>query len=106
MGEKRVLDYEDVETDHINNIYKKSGFQGVIEYVKDKLEYGTVTEMDNLIRISTGGWSDDEILVDCLISPLSVFHYHYVGYIVGGAFYFDEDRSLESFRNIKLIKER
>lgn len=97
------IDY--IESEHINNIYKELGFDGVIKEVKSRLVYGTVTEMDNLIRISTGGWSDDEALLDVLISPMTRFHYHHVGYLVGGAFYFDKDKSFESFRKIKLIKD-
>ena len=106
IEELRAYDKRDyIESEHINNIYKEFGFDGVIEEVKSRLVYGTVTEMDNLIRISTGGWSDDEALLDVLISPMTRFHYHYVGYLVGGAFYFDKDKSFESFRKIRLIKD-
>lgn len=106
IEEFRAYDKRDyIESEHINNIYKEFGFDGVIEEVKSRLVYGTVTEMDNLIRISTGGWSDDEALLDVLISPMTRFHYHYVGYLVGGAFYFDKDKSFESFRKIRLIKD-
>ena len=94
-----------IESEHINNIYKEFGFDGVIEEVKGRLVYGTITEMDNLVRISTGGWSDDEALLDILISPMTRFHYHYVGYLVGGAFYFTKDKSFESFMKIRLIKD-
>lgn len=106
INDLRAYDEEEyIEAKHLNNIYKKFGFDGVIKEVRQRLVYGTVTEMDNLIRISTGGWSDDEALLDVLISSLTQFHYHYVGYIVGGAFYFDPDKSIESFRKVKIIKE-
>lgn len=106
IEELRVYDKIDyIESEHINNIYKEFGFDGVIKEVKSRLVYGTVTEMDNLIRISTGGWSDDEALLNVLISPMTRFHYHYVGYLVGGAFYFNKDKSFESFRKIRLIKD-
>ena len=85
----------------LNKIYDKKGFQGIIEYVKDELEYGDVTIKHGVYCITTGGWSEDEFLIHSLISPVSKFHYHYCGYLVGGAFYFVEDR--EKRRNIEII---
>ena len=77
----------------LNKIYEKEGFDGIIDEVEDTLKYGNVTKKNGLYCITTGGWSEDEFLVNSLISPLSKFHYHYCGYIVGGAFYFVKDRS-------------
>lgn len=76
----------------LNMIYEKSGFQGIIKEVKDNLEYGNVTSKNGLYCITTAGWSEDEFLVGALRHPVSRFRYHYVGYIVGGAFYFVEDK--------------
>lgn len=84
----------------INTVYETEGFQGVIEEVEDRLEYGRVKKMNGLYRISTGGWSEDEILLEALTSLLCRFHYHYVGYVVGGAFYFSEDK----YANVEIMK--
>ena len=96
---------EDITIKLLNTIYNELGFDGVIEEIKHRLVYGKVVETDGLTRISTGGWSDDEFLLECLTHILCRFSRHYVGYIVGGAFFFDKDKSIESFNRIKLIKE-
>ena len=98
----------DTMTDEINNaiklnkIYDEKGFQGIINEVKDQLEYGNVTEKNGLYCITTGGWSEDEFLVHSLISPVSKFHYHYCGYLVGGAFFFCEDK--EETTNVEMVR--
>lgn len=97
MTNKRLIEI-------INTVYHIEGFKGVIEEVQDRLVYGTVKKTNGLYCISTGGWSDDEALLDALISPMTRFHYHYVGYLVGGHFYFSEDKSFECFEQIEIIK--
>ena len=82
--------------EYLNKIYDKKGFQGIIELVKGELEYGNVSFRNGLYCITTGGWSDDESLVHALISPVCRFHYHYCGYIVGGAFFFVEDKDCKN----------
>ena len=60
-----------------------------IDKVEEKLELGEVTKKDTgLYCITTGGWSEDEFLIDALISFLSFFRNHYVGFLCGGAYYF------------------
>ena len=81
---------------YLNKIYDKKGFHGIIELVKGELEYGNVSFRNGLYCITTGGWSDDESLVHALISPVCRFHYHYCGYIVGGAFFFVEDKDCKN----------
>ena len=46
--------------DIINLIYKKYGFQAVIDEVEYRLKYGSVKKINDLVRISTGGWSDEK----------------------------------------------
>lgn len=92
------------EIKNINNIYDTLGFKGVIEEVQSRLKYGNVTLTDGLYRITTGGWSDDEYLLDCLISMTCKFHRHYMGYKVGGSFYFDETRDIDEFLKVRMIK--
>ena len=89
----------------LNTLYTKYGFKAVLNEVESRLVYGRIRKQDGLYEITTGGWSEDELLVHALINPASKFHYHYIGYLVGGAFYFDEDRSIESHRRIRIIKE-
>ena len=82
----------------INGIYDQYGFEGVIDYVERLLEYGEVTKtQEGLYRIITCGWSEDELLIDDLINPISVFRKHYVGYICGGAYYFAEEMKGNDF---------
>ena len=88
---KELADEEFQETYKINAIYKKEGFEGVIEYAKDKLhEYGVVKEIEKGLWVMvTGGWSDNEFWLDCLNSPASWFGMkHYRAYERGGAFYY------------------
>ena len=83
-----------------NAVYETEGFDGVIDEVKDRLKYGTVTEMNGLVRISTGGWSDDEYLLECLTDLLCRFHIHFYGWTRGGAHYFCEDRHA----NVEMVR--
>lgn len=99
-----MIDDELLYVELFNIIYKKYGFKGVLEEIDDRLEYGKVSEENGLYCITTGGWSDDEELVDCLIHPHSKFHYHYCGYIVGGAFYFCEDKSEMNVEMVKVVE--
>ena len=93
MSENRLINI-------INTVYDTEGFQGVLEEVEHRLEYGTVTRMNGLVRISTGGWSEDEMLLEALVDMLCKFHRHYCGYVVGGAFYFCEDK----YANVEMVR--
>ena len=88
-----MTDGEFSETYKINSIYKTEGFQGVIDYAKDKLqEFGAVREVEEgLWLLATGGWSDNEFWLNCLNNPVSMFGMkHYCAYERGGAFYYTE----------------
>ena len=93
MTEKRLINI-------INTVYDTEGFNGVLEEVEDRLEYGTVRKMNGLVRISTGGWSEDELLLDALVNLMCKFSKHYCGYIRGGAFYFCE----EKYANVEMMR--
>lgn len=82
-----------------NLIYDDEGFLGVVDEVEDRLKYGTVKKINGLYCISTGGWSEDEMLIQVLRYPTCKFHRHYCGYIVGGAFYFSE----EKYVNVEMV---
>lgn len=90
----------------LNKIYEEEGFDGIISFVEDTLQYGTVKEMEKgLYRISTGGYSDDEDLLHNLIRIDSRFGYrHYVGYLRGGAFYFSVDKRNDAIITINESK--
>ena len=94
LDDFKAYDDEDFrETEYINSIYKEDGFNGVIDYAKRRLcQYGFVKEVqDGLWVMVTGGWSDNEFWLNCLNSPVSIFHMkHYCAYETGGAFYYTE----------------
>jgi hypothetical protein len=91
--------------DKFNDIYDKSGFDGVVEYLEDNLQYGDVErKTDDLIMITTGGFSDDEDLIHSLIHITCRFgRKHYVGYLRGGAYYFSRYRKEYDLIEAKLI---
>lgn len=95
-----MIDEQGMVITIINTIYEKYGFEGVITEIENRLEYGKVKRINGLYRISTGGWSDDEFLIHCLINFRSKFAKHYCGYIRGGAFYFCE----EKYANVEMMK--
>lgn len=76
-----------------NETYKEKGFKGIIDKMEDLLQYGEITqEQEQLWRITTGGFSEDEQLLHQLVCILSDFsRNHYVGYLRGGAYYFHEE---------------
>lgn len=78
-----------------NHIYEENGFEGVLRHVDRLLKFGSVDCVDEeteLYRITTMGWSDDEYVLDELNHFLSLFRSnHYVGYVVGGAYYYAKD---------------
>ena len=82
-----------MNTKDFNKIYEVQGFKGVIQTVKNCLQYGTVEEVENgLYKICTCGWSEDERLMEELLAYMSsVRHIHYIGYLIGGAYYYAED---------------
>ena len=92
---KEKLDtFDKAEIEAINIIYEEKGFDGVIEYSRQKLyDYGVVKEKNGLVMMATGGWSDNEDYLHCLNHLLSNFgRNHYVGYLRGGAFYYSKDK--------------
>ena len=94
IDEVRSMDKEkDIEVEHINNIYKEFGFKGIIEYAKDKLQnYGAVREVDTgLWLLATGGWSDNEHWLDCLLDWNFIYGKgHYRATTSGGGYYYSE----------------
>ena len=79
-----------------NKIYEADGFDGLLHEVNNMLKYGSADKISKgLYRVTTGGWSDDEAILHCLIDYRSRLHYHYKGYIVGGAFYFHKNKKAQ-----------
>ena len=91
---------ENMLVDIFNTIYDKYGFKGVIREVEDRLTYGTVKEMNGLVRITTSGYSNDEEICHALNHILCKFNKHYCGYTRGGAFYFCE----EKYANVEMVR--
>lgn len=94
IDELRIIDKEkDIEIEHINNIYKEFGFKGIIDYAKDKLQsYGTVRKVEKgLWLLATGGWSDNEFWLDCLLNWNFMYAKgHYRATTSGGGYYYSE----------------
>jgi hypothetical protein len=94
IDELRTIDKEkNIETEHINNIYNEFGFKGIIKYAKDKLQnYGAVREVDTgLWLLATGGWSDNEFWLDCLLDWNFMYGKgHYRATTSGGGYYYSE----------------
>ena len=91
-----------------NTVYEKYGFDGVIEEITDRLKYGTVKKTDTgLYRISTAGYSDDEIVLASLTFFTCIFGYkHYVGFLRGGHYYFSRDRDMDNIEIIQMIPKK
>lgn len=96
---------DNIEIEHINNIYEELGFDGVIEYAKEKLnEFGAVREVeDGLWLMATGGWSDHEHWLSCLNDMMCVMNWkgHYIASTRGGGFYYTR----EPYADIKVVLE-
>jgi len=105
IDELRTIDKEkDIEVEHINNIYKEFGFNGLIDYAKDKLyNFGAVREVgEGLWLLATGGWSDNEFWLDCLLHWNFMYGKgHYRATTSGGGYYYSE----KPYADIKVILE-
>lgn len=80
----------------INDIYLKSGFHGVIEYVKESLYFALYINLveeieDGLWKIQHNGFEEEELLIHSLICSHSLFRKHFVGFCVGERYFFVED---------------
>lgn len=53
-------------------------------------QYGSIEEDENLVSIHTGGWSDNEELIEELRRTSWWFKFHQIT-ICGGHYYFDTD---------------
>lgn len=84
----------------LNKIYDNGGFFDVIKAVKRELEYGMVIHTyKSIYCIHTGGWSEDEQLLSNLTDMASLFRYnHFIGYVRGGAYYFDYNMNDNEYR--------
>lgn len=58
--------------------------------------YGIIREEDNLISIHTGGWADNEGLIN-EFKETHWWRVNFVGSTVGGHYYFDLDRHQGDF---------
>ena len=105
IDELRTIDKEkDIVVEHINNIYKAFGFKGLMDYAKDKLqEFGAVREVEKgLWLLATGGWSDNEFWLDCLLHWNFMYGKgHYRATTSGGGYYYSE----KPYADIKVILE-
>ena len=84
------MSFLNLEDDEIYELLNKRSFEEVIKLMKDEwASYGVVREHDDgLIEFVTGGWSENEILIDYVTDFRCKHRSHYVGFIVGGAHFF------------------
>ena len=96
LAEKDNLDLSDqAQIQNLNNIYKKGGFDAVVEHCKYALEYdGVKEEKDGIVCMVTSGWSENEWLIYNLNHFLSEFgRNHYIGSTRGGAYYYARENA-------------
>ena len=52
-----------------NRVYQEKGYHVIIRALKRDLEFGEINfPSDNLLQVTTGGWSDDEDALSSLTS--------------------------------------
>ena len=103
------LDFEEMFKPYILNFNPasddayKANFETAVENQNDAFglladhfneEYGTIDIDDNLIQISTGGWSDNQYLISCFKKTFW-FKQNLFATIVGGHYFFNTDRHAE-----------
>ena len=101
-----MTDEDFQETYRINHIYKTEGFKGVINYAKDKLQqYGAVKEVEKGLWVMvTGGWSDNEFWLDCLLHWNFMYGKgHYRATTSGGGYYYSEKPYHQNILHILLL---
>lgn len=78
-----------------NNNTEKEAFDACINLLISLIDdYGTVKWVDdNVVEVTTGGWSDNEDLMHSIIGVLTnkFSHKHYYGYSRGGGYWFIRD---------------
>ena len=107
LAEKDRLDLTDqVQIQEFNSLYKKGGFDAVIEHCKYALKYdGVKEEKDGIVCMVTSGWSENEWLIYNLNHFMSEFgRNHYIGSLRGGAFYYSRERRPVRTEIIKVEK--
>ncbi len=108
LAEKDRLDLTDqVQIQEFNSLYKKGGFDAVVERCKHALECGGVKEEKNgIVCMVTGGWSDDEWLIYNLNHFMSNFgRNHYCGSLRGGAFYYSRESVYDVMTEIVKVEK-
>lgn len=92
MNEKQLID-----------LFNKHTFEELIPLISQMLEMGSLTEEENgLVSIWSAGWSDDEMLIDCLRSYRCKHHYNYIGNVYA-VFYFARDKDKKWDFNYEII---
>lgn len=66
--------------------------------------YGRIEEEDGRVQIHTGGWSDNEYLVEKL-KKTAWWRMHFVAMRTGGHYYFDTTNQLGRWKIIKTNKQ-
>ena len=92
MNEKQLID-----------LFNKHSFEELIPLISQMLEMGSLTEEENgLVSIWSGGWSDDEMLIDCLRDFRCKHRYNYIGNVYAVS-YFARDKDKKWDFNYEII---
>lgn len=76
-----------------------------IAHIYSNFDYANIKfHGENLVEFITGGWSDNEFFISCLTDYRCKYHYHYVGYIVGGSSFFMINKTLSSNYRYSIIE--
>lgn len=82
-----------------NEIYKRDGFIGVIQNLKETFIKGTVENINGLYKIAVGDLLYDNVMINTLLHPKSFMLKHYKGFVCNDIYYF----SKEPYDGVKMI---
>jgi hypothetical protein len=74
-----------------NKIYKRDGFIGIIQNLKEAFEKGVVENLNGLYKITIDDSYIDNVIIDALLHPKSSMLKHYKGFICDNSYYFSEE---------------
>lgn len=94
------FDAEYVDIDKFYEMLNKMSFEETINFLRYNSEHNPIHELDDgLIVYSTGGWSENEELIDMVNNPRNFkFYDKFIGYISGGHYYFHPTKKSYDFK--------
>ena len=74
-----------------NEIYKRDGFIGVIQNLKETFEKGTIEYINGLYKITIGDLLINSFIINALLHSKSLMLKHYKGFVSDDIYYFSEE---------------